>query len=57
MTAAWRDASRGRPVPVKAWVQAHAHKSAILLAGAKGRDGARDNDWKIVANASVEPDL
>jgi predicted transcriptional regulator of viral defense system len=43
--------------PLKAWVQAHAHKSAVLLAGAKSSSGAPDKGWKIVVNASVEPDL
>jgi predicted transcriptional regulator of viral defense system len=43
--------------PLNVWVRAHARKSAVLLAGAKRRDGARDEDWKIVVNASVEPDL
>ena len=38
-------------------VSAHAQKSAVLLAGAKSRSGARDKGWKIVVNASVEPDL
>jgi hypothetical protein len=35
----------------------HAHKSAVLLAGAKSRSGARGKGWKIVVNASVEPEL
>ena len=43
--------------PLKVWVRAHARKSAVLLAGTTRRDGARDEDWKIVVNASVEPDL
>jgi hypothetical protein len=38
-------------------VQAHAHKSAVLLAGAKSSSGPPDKGWKIVVNASVEPDL
>jgi hypothetical protein len=46
-----------KAAPLKAWVQAHAHKSAVLLAGAKSNSGARDKGWKIVVNASVEPDL
>ena len=46
-----------KAAPLKAWVQAHAHKSAVLLAGAKSSSGARDKGWKIVVNASVEPDL
>lgn len=46
-----------KAAPLKAWVQAHAHRSAVLLAGAKSSSGARDKGWKIVINASVEPDL
>jgi predicted transcriptional regulator of viral defense system len=46
-----------KAAPLKAWVQAHAHKSAVLLAGAKTSSGTRDKGWKIVVNASVEPDL
>ena len=46
-----------KAAPLKAWIQAHAHKSAALLAGAKSSSGARDKGWKIVVNASVEPDL
>jgi predicted transcriptional regulator of viral defense system len=42
---------------LKLWVQAHAHKSAVLLAGAKSSSGPPDKAWKIVVNASVEPDL
>jgi hypothetical protein len=46
-----------KAAPLKAWVQAHAHKSAVLLAGAKSNSETRDKGWKIVVNASVEPDL
>jgi predicted transcriptional regulator of viral defense system len=46
-----------KAAPLKEWVQAHAHKSAVLLAGAKSGSGARDKGWKIVVNVSVEPDL
>jgi predicted transcriptional regulator of viral defense system len=46
-----------KAAPLKAWVQAHVHKSAVLLAGTKSSSGARDKGWKIVVNASVEPDL
>ena len=46
-----------KAAPLKTWVQAHAHKSAVLLAGAKNSSGARDKGWKIVVNASVETDL
>jgi predicted transcriptional regulator of viral defense system len=46
-----------KAAPLKEWVQAHAHKSAVLLAGAKSSSGAHDKGWKIVVNASVEPDL
>ena len=30
---------------------------AVLLAGAKSSSGPPDKGWKIVVNASVEPDL
>ena len=46
-----------KTAPLKAWVRAHAHKSAVLLTGAKSSSGARNQGWKIVVNASVEPDL
>jgi hypothetical protein len=46
-----------KAAPIKAWVEARAHKPVVLLAGAKSSSGARDKGWKIVVNASVEPDL
>ena len=46
-----------KAAPLKAWVEAHAHKSTVLLAGTKSNSKTRDKGWKIVVNASVEPDL
>ncbi len=46
-----------KAAPLKAWVQVHAHKSAVLTAGAEASSGVRDKGWRLVVNASVEPDL
>lgn len=41
---------------LKAWAQKHARKPAVLLAGVGTASGDRDNGWKVVVNATVEPD-
>ena len=46
-----------KAAPLKTWAQEHVRKSAVLLAGAKGTSGERDKAWKVVVNATVEPDL
>jgi predicted transcriptional regulator of viral defense system len=46
-----------KAAPLKAWAQEHVRKSAVLLAGARSASGDRDRGWKIVVNATVEPDL
>lgn len=46
-----------KAAPLKTWTQEHARKSAVLLAGARGTSSNRDRGWKIVVNATVEPDL
>ena len=43
--------------PLKRWVQEHARKPVVLLAGAQSASGDRDRGWKIDVNATVEPDL
>lgn len=42
---------------LKTWVNGHARKSVALLTGTKGTTDTRDEGWKIVANATVEPEL
>ncbi len=51
-----------KSAPLKALVRARAHESTLLLpqaaaAKATRKKGARDGDWKLYVNASVEPDL
>jgi len=46
-----------KAAPLKNWVLGHARKSAVLLAGARSASGDRDSGWKIIVNATVEPDL
>jgi predicted transcriptional regulator of viral defense system len=46
-----------KAAPLKTWALEHARKSAVLLAGARSTSGDRDRGWKIVLNATVEPDL
>ena len=43
--------------PLKTWAQEHARQPAVLLAGTQSASGDRDKGWKIVVNATVEPDL
>jgi predicted transcriptional regulator of viral defense system len=42
---------------LNAWVREHARKSAPLLAGVGRASGDRDRAWRVVVNATVEPDL
>jgi predicted transcriptional regulator of viral defense system len=48
---------------LKSYVRAHTHESAPLLPGAPTRSGARggkvrrNDDWRLLVNADVEPDL
>lgn len=46
-----------RTGPLKLWVQSHARRSALLMAGAPSTSGTVNMDWRIVVNATVEPDL
>ena len=52
-----------RVAPLKEFVRARAHESALLLPNAPKRDAGRprkpqrDDDWKLFINAQVEPDL
>jgi predicted transcriptional regulator of viral defense system len=43
--------------PLKAWVRTRARKTVVLLPEGERGDAARDADWKLMVNATVEPDL
>lgn len=46
-----------KAAPLKDWVGSHGQRPAALLAGAARGDAERDKDWKLLVNATVEPDL
>jgi predicted transcriptional regulator of viral defense system len=47
----------GRAGKLKSYVQQHARQTAVLLPTAPHSDSVRDDDWKLLINADVEPDL
>lgn len=46
-----------KSAPLKAFVRARAHESAVLLPRAPGKKAIRDEDWKLFINAEVESEL
>jgi predicted transcriptional regulator of viral defense system len=46
-----------RAKELKSYVQQHARQAAVLLPNAARNDAVRDDDWKLVINAEVEPEL
>jgi predicted transcriptional regulator of viral defense system len=46
-----------KAAPLRTWVLDRARKFAVLVAGTKDATGDRDKVWKVVVNATVEPDL
>jgi predicted transcriptional regulator of viral defense system len=42
---------------LKNWVGSHGQRPVALLAGAARGGGERDKSWKLLVNATVEPDL
>jgi predicted transcriptional regulator of viral defense system len=46
-----------RTGPLRAYVLRHAHQTAVLLPTAPHNDVGRDDDWKLIVNADVEPEL
>ena len=46
-----------RAEPLKSYVRQHARQTAVLLPTAPHDEAARDDDWKLIVNAEVEPEL
>jgi predicted transcriptional regulator of viral defense system len=46
-----------RTASLKSHVQQHARQFALLLPTASRADAVRDDDWKLIVNADVEPEL
>lgn len=46
-----------RAKELKSYVQQHARQTALLLPNAARNGAVRDDDWKLVINAEVEPEL
>jgi predicted transcriptional regulator of viral defense system len=42
---------------LKSYVRQHARQTAVLLPLAPREDAVRDDDWKLIVNAEVEPEL
>jgi predicted transcriptional regulator of viral defense system len=42
---------------LKSYVRQHARQTAVLLPNAPHDDASRDDDWKLIINAEVEPEL
>ncbi len=47
----------GKTERLKSYVRARAHDTALLLPGAQRKKATRDESWKLLINADVEPDL
>jgi predicted transcriptional regulator of viral defense system len=43
--------------PLKSYVQQHASQTAVLLPTAKRENATRNDDWKLIVNVEVEPEL
>ena len=46
-----------RAEPLKAYVQQRARQTSVLLPSAPHTGAPRDDDWKLIVNADVEPEL
>jgi hypothetical protein len=46
-----------RANPLKSYVKDHARQTAVLLPTAPRENAPRDDDWKLLVNADVEPEL
>jgi predicted transcriptional regulator of viral defense system len=46
-----------RTEALKSYVRQHARQTAVLLPTAPHNDAIRDDDWKLIVNAQVEPEL
>jgi predicted transcriptional regulator of viral defense system len=46
-----------RAEALKAYVNEHARQAAVLLPTASSENALRDDDWKLIVNADVEPEL
>jgi hypothetical protein len=49
--------SADRAKELKSYVRQRARQTAVLLPNAARNDAVRDDDWKLVINAEVEPEL
>jgi predicted transcriptional regulator of viral defense system len=49
--------ARDRAEALKSYVQQHAGQTAVLVPTAPRKDAVRDDDWKLIVNADVEPEL